>query len=68
MYVPQLTLVGKIEEEQIESENDTLVARSNDDLLDCPSCNQVLKVPLSKRPATARCPACKIEFEALEGD
>ena len=60
--------IEEIEEEQIESEKDTLVARSNDDLLDCPSCNQVLKVPLSKRPATARCPACKIEFEALEGD
>jgi len=60
--------IEEIEDEQIESEDDTLVARSNDDLLDCPSCNQVLKVPLSKRPATARCPACKIEFEALEGD
>ncbi|MBI32070.1 MAG: hypothetical protein CMB72_05800 [Euryarchaeota archaeon] len=57
----------EIEDEQIESEEDTLIARSNDDLLDCPSCNQVLKVPLSKRPATARCPACKIEFKALEG-
>ena len=60
--------VEEIEDEKIESEEATLIARSNDDLLDCPSCNQVLKVPLSKRPATARCPACKIEFEALEGD
>ena len=60
--------VEEIEDEKIESEEETLIARSNDDLLDCPSCNQVLKVPLSKRPATARCPACKIEFEALEGD
>ncbi|MEC7041685.1 MAG: hypothetical protein VXW89_00060 [Candidatus Thermoplasmatota archaeon] len=40
---------------------------SKDDLLECPSCAQILKVPISKRPATARCPACGSEFEALEG-
>tara|TARA_B100001250_G_scaffold398869_1_gene407637 strand:- start:109 stop:1653 length:1545 start_codon:yes stop_codon:yes gene_type:complete len=65
-----------IEEEHVsenlpEQENksgvESLVAASNDDLLDCPQCGQVLKIPLSKRPATARCPACRAEFEALEG-
>ena len=58
----------KVPEEDNISTIESLVAVSNDDLLDCPRCGQALKVPLSKRPATARCPACRAEFEALEGE
>ena len=50
-----------------ENESDLLVSMSKNDLLECPSCGQMLKVPISKRPATARCPACGSEFEALVG-
>ena len=50
-----------------EKESNLLISKSKDDLLECPSCGQMLKVPISKRPATARCPACGSEFEALEG-
>ena len=50
-----------------ENESNLLVSMSKDDLLECPSCGQMLKVPISKRPATARCPACGSEFEALVG-
>ena len=50
-----------------ENESNLLVSKSKNDLLECPSCGQMLKVPISKRPATARCPACGSEFEALEG-
>tara|TARA_Y100001968_G_C19316956_1_gene697230 strand:+ start:48 stop:998 length:951 start_codon:yes stop_codon:yes gene_type:complete len=50
-----------------DSLSESLISKSKEDLLDCPSCGQILKVPLSKRPVTARCPACRSEFEALEG-
>ena len=50
-----------------QNEANLLVSKSKTDLLECPSCGQMLKVPISKRPATARCPACGSEFEALEG-
>ena len=50
-----------------DSVSESLISKSKEDLLDCPSCGQILKVPLSKRPVTARCPACRSEFEALEG-
>ncbi len=35
------------------------------DMLDCPACEQKLRVLESKRPVRARCPACKCEFMAL---
>ena len=59
--------VGDDESRIQDSIPEPLVSMSKDDLLDCPSCGQMLKVPISKRPATARCPACRSEFEALEG-
>ncbi|MEL0336357.1 MAG: hypothetical protein VXA63_04660, partial [Euryarchaeota archaeon] len=43
-------------------------ARSMDDLLSCPSCDQTLKIPINKRPVKARCPACRSEFLAEVGD
>ena len=43
-------------------------ARSMDDLLSCPSCDQTLKIPINKRPVKARCPACRSEFLAEFGD
>ncbi|MEC7436832.1 MAG: hypothetical protein VYB27_07095, partial [Candidatus Thermoplasmatota archaeon] len=43
-------------------------ARSMDDLLSCPSCDQTLKIPINKRPVKARCPACRSEFLAEVGE
>jgi len=69
--------VGSIPEEDI-SENQSeshmlqlpkqISARSMDDLLSCPSCDQTLKIPINKRPVKARCPACRSEFLAEVGD
>ncbi len=43
------------------------MARSMTDLLECPSCDQTLKVPIERRPVKARCPACRSEFIAEVG-
>jgi len=68
---------GSISEEDIsdnQSKSPTLQspkeisARSMDDLLSCPSCDQTLKIPINKRPVKARCPACRSEFLAEVGD
>tara|TARA_Y100000994_G_scaffold211497_1_gene185845 strand:- start:313 stop:579 length:267 start_codon:yes stop_codon:yes gene_type:complete len=58
-------------EEDIESkdkENVEIFSASDNDILSCPSCDQLLKVPLVKRPVMSRCPACRCEFMALGGD
>ena len=59
-------------EEQVENENVSeekfLNSSSDSDILSCPSCEQLLKVPLEKRPIMSRCPACRTEFMALRGD
>ena len=59
-------------EEQVEKKNVTeeklLNSSSDSDILSCPSCEQLLKVPLEKRPIMSRCPACRTEFKALRGD
>tara|TARA_B100000482_G_C12575039_1_gene285572 strand:+ start:123 stop:1094 length:972 start_codon:yes stop_codon:yes gene_type:complete len=54
-------------ENNLASSND-LIASSTTDMLSCPSCDQSLKVPLERRPVKARCPACRSEFLAEEGD
>ena len=64
---------GSIEiEEQVEKEDlneeKILYSSSDSDILSCPSCEQLLKVPLEKRPIMSRCPACRAEFKALRGD
>ena len=41
-----------------------IFSTSNNDILPCPSCDQLLKVPLAKRPIMSRCPACRCEFMA----
>ena len=38
---------------------------SSTDIIDCPSCEQTLKVPINRRPVVARCPACMMTFRAL---
>ncbi|MBJ24487.1 MAG: hypothetical protein CMB64_07455, partial [Euryarchaeota archaeon] len=48
-----------------ENNNDELFATSDNDVIGCPECDQVLRVPYEKRPAKARCPACKCIFNAL---
>mgnify|MGYP006236642785 FL=1 len=45
-----------------------IFSTSNNDILSCPSCDQLLKVPLAKRPIMSRCPACRCEFMAIGGD
>ncbi len=59
-------------EEEIESKdsenNVDISSTSDNDILSCPSCDQLLKVPLVKRPVMSRCPACRCEFMALGGD
>ena len=41
---------------------------SSTDIIDCPSCEQTLKVPINRRPVVARCPACMTTFRALTED
>ncbi len=55
------------QEETSEDEGlvEELTASSEDDIVGCPKCDQVLRVPYDKRPAKARCPACKCVFNAL---
>jgi uncharacterized CHY-type Zn-finger protein len=62
------------EEEPIEIQTNSspppqeVSARSMDDLLSCPSCDQTLKIPINRRPVKARCPACRSEFLAEVGE
>ena len=56
-------LQGKMESEDIEITIPS--SSSSGDMLDCPACEQKLRVLESKRPIRARCPACKCEFMAL---
>ncbi len=64
------------EKESIETQTDSpptpnpqeMSARSVDDLLSCPSCDQTLKIPINRRPVKARCPACRSEFLAEVGE
>lgn len=58
-----------IDPREIEPEYDEsikiLSSSSSGDMLNCPSCEQKLRVLESKRPVRARCPACRCEFMAL---
>jgi len=47
-----------------EDTPDILVVASAEDLLQCPECDQTLKVPMDKRPVLSRCPVCRLEFMA----
>jgi len=40
------------------------VVRSSEDTLNCPECDQALRVKMESRPAMSRCPLCKTEFMA----
>ncbi len=51
--------------EELDKPPQELTASSDDDVVGCPECDQVLRVPYDKRPAKARCPACKCIFKAL---
>jgi uncharacterized Zn finger protein (UPF0148 family) len=44
------------------------VARSHEEILSCPQCNQKLKIPIERRPVRSRCPACRTEFMAEVGE
>ena len=71
--LPEMEVEDKsinISKVDINSTNDTdqsgiLSSSSKGDMLNCPSCEQKLRVLESKRPVRARCPACRCEFMAL---
>ena len=46
------------------NDQDYRISRSNEDTLNCPECDQALKVPIERRPVLSRCPMCKTEFMA----
>ncbi|MED5272411.1 MAG: hypothetical protein VX613_05945 [Candidatus Thermoplasmatota archaeon] len=56
---------AKVDANNEEDLTEELTASSEDDVIGCPKCDQVLRVPYDKRPAKARCPACKCIFNAL---
>ena len=62
--------VGAEEEKVIKSQEnhngdlDYRISRSNEDNLNCPECDQALRVPIERRPVLSRCPMCKTEFMA----
>ena len=59
-------LEEKSTEEELEiEEEEELFASSDNDIVECPKCDQGLRVPYEKRPAKARCPACKCIFNAI---
>ena len=43
------------------------VAKSLEDILSCPQCDQKLRIPIERRPVRSRCPACRTEFMAEVG-
>ena len=43
------------------------VARSTEEILSCPECDQRLRIQLERRPVHSRCPACRTEFMAELG-
>jgi len=53
--------------EPVEEEEKELTASSTNDNLACPKCARTLRVPVDRRPAKARCPACETIFRALKG-
>tara|TARA_B100001094_G_scaffold332333_1_gene403936 strand:+ start:177 stop:365 length:189 start_codon:yes stop_codon:yes gene_type:complete len=40
------------------------IASSSEDTLNCPECNQALRVKIENRPVMSRCPVCRTEFMA----
>ena len=40
------------------------VVRSSEDTLNCPECDQALRVKMENRPVMSRCPVCKTQFMA----
>jgi uncharacterized CHY-type Zn-finger protein len=70
---------GESDSEEVEQElqgipnEDTIatsepVARSHEEILSCPKCDQKLKIPIERRPVRSRCPACRTEFMAEVGE
>ena len=65
--------VGALEEKEVKpqdndrgitADQDYQVSRSSEDNLNCPECDQALRVPIERRPVLSRCPVCKTEFMA----
>lgn len=58
---------SSIDEKPEAIENEIPMSFSTDDILECPGCDQTLRVPIEKRPVQSRCPVCKLEFLAEKG-
>ena len=57
-----------ISEQVSESENPSIITvASSVDELPCPECQQMLRIPIDRRPVNSRCPACRTEFLAEVG-
>ena len=56
-------IVGGSDESNEETENLDVV-KSSEDILNCPKCDQALRVQIEKRPVMSRCPVCKTQFMA----
>ena len=62
----------KQESQGISNEDTTAAseptARSHEEILSCPQCDQKLRIPIERRPVRSRCPACRTEFMAEVGE
>ena len=62
----------KQESQGIPNEDTTVssepIARSHEEILSCPQCDQKLRIPIERRPVRSRCPACRTEFMAEVGE
>ena len=57
---------SQLVDEDIVEEEQEKQSSSSSDVIQCPDCEQKLKVPYNRRPVRARCPACKCEFLATK--
>ena len=63
MATPQKTI-----DSSSEPETPSIVTvSSSEDEISCPECQQMLRIPLDRRPVHSRCPACRTEFLAEVG-
>lgn len=47
-----------------EESSSIITVVSSEDELPCPECQQMLRIPIDRRPVHSRCPACRTEFLA----
>ena len=66
---PACSMEFVVGEEENPSTLPHQIVRSSEDTLNCPECEQALRVKMERRPVMSRCPVCKTHFMAeAEGD